>query len=62
MPALSIAQRRVMAIAEYHPKELYARNKGLRKMSQSKLHDYAITKERGLPQKKKKRKRWDSNL
>jgi len=56
MPAVSKAQRVAMAIAEHEPGKLYARNKGLKKMSKSQLHDYASTPEEGLPKKKKKRK------
>lgn len=43
-----------MAIAEHHPSELYAKNKGLTKMSKKQLHDFAATKERGLPKRKGK--------
>ena len=50
MPAVSKAQRVAMAIAEHEPGKLYARNKGLLKMSHSQLHDFASTKEKGLPQ------------
>lgn len=49
MPALSVKQRRAMAIAEHNPEELYGRNRGLLKMSKSQLHDFASTKEKGLP-------------
>ena len=49
MPAKSKAQRVAMAIAEHHPDQLYARNAGLAKMTQSQLHDFASTKEKGLP-------------
>ena len=49
MPAKSKAQRVAMAIAEHHPDQLYARNAGLSKMTQSQLHDFASTKEKGLP-------------
>jgi len=52
MPAKSIAQRQAMAIAEHHPSQLYARNKGLLQMSHSQLHDFASTKESNLPQRK----------
>lgn len=52
MPAVSKRQRRVMAIAENHPEKLYGKNKGLLKMSKSQLHDFAATKEKGLPAKK----------
>jgi hypothetical protein len=56
MPAKSRAQRQVMGIAEHHPEKLYKRNRGLLKMSKSQLHDYASTKEKGLPKRKGKRK------
>jgi hypothetical protein len=39
-----------MSIAEHHPEELYAKNKGLAKMSKSKLHEFTNTKEKGLPE------------
>jgi hypothetical protein len=54
MPATSKAQRRAMAIAEHHPGELYKRNRGVLKMSHSQLHDFAATKDKGLPERKKK--------
>jgi hypothetical protein len=54
MPAVSVKQREAMAIAEHHPEKLYAKNKGLLKMSKSELHKYASTKEKGLPLKKKR--------
>ncbi len=44
MPAKSIAQREVMAIAEHHPEKLYPKNKGLLKMSHQQLHEFADTK------------------
>ena len=56
MPAVSKAQRQAMAIAEHHPEKLYSRNKGLLQMSKSQLHDFAVTKEKSLPERKKKRK------
>jgi len=62
MPAKSKAQRQAMAIAEHHPGKLYKRNRGLLKMSKEDLHDYASTKEKGLPKKKKKKHMWDENL
>lgn len=40
-----------MAIAEHHPEKLYARNRGLLKMSHGQLHDFASTPERGLPER-----------
>ena len=56
MPAVSKKQRRAMAIAEHHPSELYGRNKGLKKMTHQQLHDFAATKEKKLPLKKKGKK------
>ena len=53
MPALSKAQRTVMAIAEHAPGKLYKRNRGLLKMSHEQLHDFADTPEKGLPERKK---------
>jgi hypothetical protein len=55
MPAKSVKQRRAMAIAKHQPDKLYKRNKGLKKMSKSQLHDFAKTKEKGLPKKKRKK-------
>lgn len=43
-PAVSPAQRKLMAIAEHSPGKLYARNRGVAKMSKGQLHDYASTK------------------
>jgi hypothetical protein len=54
MPARSKAQQEAMAIAEHDPSKLYARNSGLLKMSQQQLHDFAATKEKGLPKRVKK--------
>jgi len=51
MPAKSVAQRKAMAIAEHHPEQLYARNKGLLSMKKSDLHDFASTKETNLPRR-----------
>jgi hypothetical protein len=50
MPSTSKAQRRAMAIAEHHPEELYPENKGLADMGKKSLHDFASTKEKGLPE------------
>ena len=52
MPAVSDAQRRLMAIAEHSPDKLYPRNRGLLSMSHEQLHDFASTRERGLPKRK----------
>ena len=54
MPALSIKQRRAMAIAEHHPDKLKKANRGLLKMSHQQLHDFASTSEKHLPEKKRK--------
>lgn len=55
MPAKSKKQRRAMAIAKHKSSKLYKRNKAMLKMSKAELHKYAKTKEKGLPQKKKKK-------
>jgi len=55
MPAKSQAQQKAMAIAKHEPSKLYARNQELLKMSKSQLHDFAATKRKGLPKKKKKK-------
>jgi len=54
MPAVSKKQRRAMAIAEHNPERLYSRNKGLADMSQKQLHEFAKTKEKKLPRKKRR--------
>ena len=53
MPAVSKKQRRAMAIAEHEPGKLMGKNKGLAKMSKAQLHDFAATKEKGLPKSMK---------
>jgi hypothetical protein len=54
MPARSKAQQQAMAIAEHTPSKLYARNRGLTKMSHTQLHDFAATKTGKLPEKVKR--------
>jgi len=49
MPSVSVAQRRLMALAEHHPSQVSAKNKGVLKMSHQQLHDFASTKESKLP-------------
>ena len=44
MPAKSEAQRKLMAIAEHHPSELYKRNLGVLSMGKGSLSDFASTK------------------
>lgn len=51
MPAKSKDQAIAMEIAEHDPDKLYDRNKGMAKMSHSDLHDFASTKQKGLPKK-----------
>lgn len=55
MPATSKKQQIAMAIAEHEPSKLFARNKGLTKMSHSQLHDFASTPRKGLPENKVKK-------
>jgi len=57
MPAKSVKQRRLMAIAEHHPEKLYKKNKGVAKMSKKELHEYATTSEKGLPNHRKENER-----
>lgn len=57
MPARSKAQQEAMSIAEHSPEKLYGKNKDLLKMSKKQLHDFASTKEKGLPKVKKKHPR-----
>lgn len=54
MPAKSKKQRRVMAIALHHPEKLHKKNQGLMVMSDEQLREYAGTKEKGLPARKRK--------
>lgn len=56
MPAKSTAFRRLAAIAEHHPEEVYAKNRSVLGMSHAQLHDFAATSERGLPHHKRKKK------
>lgn len=44
MPATSDKQRKLMAIAEHNPSKLYKKNKGVLKMSDKQLHEFASTK------------------
>jgi len=55
MPAGSEKQRKLMAIAEHHPEQLYSRNRDVLGMTKGQLHDFASTKEKGLPARKRKR-------
>ncbi len=53
MPAVSKKQRKMMGIAEHHPEKLFKRNKGVLSMTKGQLSDFAETKEKGLPKKKR---------
>ena len=52
MPAVSKAQQAVMALAKHNPDKLYARNKGVLKMSDKQLSDFAGTSTKKLPKHK----------
>jgi hypothetical protein len=54
MPAKSVAQRRLFAVAEHKPEQLRGKNKELANLSRKTLHDFASTKEKGLSLRKKK--------
>ncbi len=43
MPAVSEKQREMMAIAANNPGKLYKKNRGVLKMMQSQLHDFALS-------------------
>ena len=49
----SKAQRELMGLAEHHPSEVSAKNRGVLKMSHEQLHDFASTPEKGLPEHKR---------
>lgn len=55
MPSLSQAEQEATAIALHHPEKLYARNRGLLKMSAEQLREFASTKHSGLPKRKGKK-------
>jgi hypothetical protein len=62
MPAVSKAQRKLMGLAEHHPSEVSKKNRGVLKMSKGQLHDFAATKEKKLPQyKRRKPRKTDTN-
>ncbi len=50
MSSKSKAEQKMMAIAEHHPEQLYARNRGVLKMSHQQLHDFASGSMKGKPQ------------
>jgi hypothetical protein len=53
MPSVSQAQQRLMVIAEHDPDSLYAKNKGVANMTHQQLHDFASTRRKGLPKRKR---------
>lgn len=53
MPAVSKKQRKAMAIAKHDPEKLHKKNKAMLGMSKEKLGEFASTKEKGLPSRKK---------
>lgn len=55
MPAVSKKQRRLMAAAE-HGADFPMAKKVRKSMTKGQMHDFAKTKEKNLPTKKKKKK------
>jgi len=53
MSAKTIEQQQLMGIALHHPEKLYARNRGVLKMKESQLREFAETK--GLRGHKKRK-------
>ena len=49
MPSVSKKEQIATAIAEHDPSKLFARNRGLLKMSHQQLHDFASAPRSGLP-------------
>ena len=55
VPSESQAQQRLMALAEHDPSKVSAKNRGVLKMSHDQLHDFAVTKRKGLPKRAAKK-------
>ena len=53
MPAKSIAQQKLMAIAKHSPSKVFPENKGVLEMPKESLGDFASTSLKGLPQRVK---------
>ena len=53
MPAKSVAQQKLMAIAKHSPSKVLPENKGVLGMSKESLGDFASTSLKGLPQRVK---------
>ncbi len=51
MPAKSIAQQKLMAIAKHSPSKVFPENKGVLGMSKESLGDFASASLKGLPQR-----------
>jgi hypothetical protein len=49
MPSVSVAQRKLMGMAEHNPGAVSSKNRGVLKMSHQQLHDFASTSTKGLP-------------
>lgn len=56
MPAVSVAQRKLMGLAEHNPSAVHKKNLGVLKMTRDQLSDFASTTEKGLPKKVKSSK------
>lgn len=57
MPSTSKAQRRLIGLAEHHPDKVYPENRSILGMRKSDMHDFASTRESGLPEHAPKKKR-----
>jgi hypothetical protein len=54
LPAVSKKQRRFFGWAEHNPSEAKAEGKYPKEMTHKQMHDFAATKEKGLPARKRK--------
>ena len=54
MPARSISQRRLVAIAKHAPQKVYKKNRDILQMGATKMHEFASTPEKNLPKRVKK--------
>lgn len=50
VPAKSKAQQRLMQLAAHAPDKVFAKNKGVLKMSHNQLHDFSVGSEKGKPE------------
>jgi hypothetical protein len=51
MPAVSKKQQQLFAIAEHEPGKLHKKNRGLLRLGKRKLHEFAATRTKGLPER-----------